>query len=413
MLRKLWALFLGYVIYALIRKISSAVELISYKQKIVFNTVWEDPRLDKEALKITKDDVLLTISSGGCNALSFLLDEPKQIYLVDRNPCQNALVELKIAAIKTLEYEDFWKMFGDGALPQFSTKYYPRLRHLLSGESQRYWDSKSFYFDGKGLKKSFYWRGTCGTVAWLVSWYVRMVPGLYDGLQALLATKTVDQQKLVYDKFVAPRLWNKFINTILKSEFYLSWTGIPLPQQKLLAGVAGSSESVGKWIKAQLDIVCAELPFHENYFWRVYINGKYSKECCPEYLEEKNFRKLKGLVDRISVNTMTITEFLDKKPQEKISIHVLLDHMDWMAEKPDLLSEEWNAILKNSTATPRFLWRSAAGDAQFVLETDVTHKGEKRKLKQILDMDRETANRLHQLDRVHTYTSLHVGKLKV
>jgi S-adenosylmethionine-diacylglycerol 3-amino-3-carboxypropyl transferase len=240
-----------------------------------------------------------------------------------------------------------------------------------------------------------------------------MVPGLYDGLQALLATKTLDQQKIVYDKIVAPRLWNKFINAILRSELYLSWTGIPLPQQKLLAGVAGSSESVGKWIKTQLDIVCAELPFHENYFWRVYINGKYTKECCPEYLEEANFRKLKGLVDRISVNTMTITEFLDKKPQPKISVYVLLDHMDWMAEKPDLLSEEWNAILKNANETPRFLWRSAAGDAQFVLETDVHHKGEKRKLKQILNMDPETANRLHQLDRVHTYTSLHVGKLKV
>jgi len=411
MIRKLWALFLGYFVYAIIRKISSAVEHISYKEKIIFNTVWEDPRLDKEALKIKKDDVLLTISSGGCNALSFLLDEPKHIYLVDRNPCQNALVELKIAAIKTLEYEDFWKMFGEGTLPQFSTKFYPRLRPLLSAASQQYWDSKAFYFDGKGLKRSFYWRGTCGTVAWLVSWYFRAVPGLHDALQALLATKTLEQQKVVYSKFVAPRLWNKFINMLIKSELYLSWTGIPLPQQKLLAGVAGSQESIGKWIKDQVDFVFSELPAQDNYFWRVYLNGKYTKECCPEYLQEDNFRKLKGLVDRITVTTTTITEFLTKNPEKKISIYVLLDHMDWMSEKPEILSEEWNAILQNATQKPRFLWRSAAADAKFVLDTQVKFNGKTSTLKSLLTMDNETANRLHVLDRVHTYTSLHLGKL--
>jgi len=86
--------------------------------------------------------------------------------------------------------------------------------------------------------------------------------------------------------------------------------------------------------------------------------------------------------------------------------------MDWMAEKPDILSEEWNAILQNATQSPRFLWRSAAGDAKFVLETKVNYKQHKNtKLSSLLTMDPETANRLHALDRVHTYTSLHVGHL--
>jgi len=321
-------------------------------------------------------------------------------------------VELKIAAIKTLEYEDFWKMFGEGALPQFSTKYYPRLRQHLSAESKRYWDSKSFYFDGKGLKKSFYWRGTCGTVAWLVSWYVRLIPGLNDALQALLAAKTVEEQKVIYHKFVAPRLWNKLINGLIRSELYLSWTGIPLPQQKLLASTAGSHETVGEWIKAQLEIVCAELPMQDNYFWRVYIDGRYTKDCCPEYLKKENFAKLKTLVGRITITTDTISEFLVKTPHQKISTFILLDHMDWMAEKPALLTEEWNAIFANATEKPKFLWRSAAADGEFVLATKVTYKGKQTTVKNLVELDPEGADRLHALDRVHTYTSLHVGHLK-
>ena len=31
------------------------------------------------------------ITSGGCNALDYLLDEPRRIYAVDMNPRQNAL----------------------------------------------------------------------------------------------------------------------------------------------------------------------------------------------------------------------------------------------------------------------------------------------------------------------------------
>eukprot|EP01123_Difflugia_compressa_P009298 TRINITY_DN303_c0_g1_i5.p1 TRINITY_DN303_c0_g1~~TRINITY_DN303_c0_g1_i5.p1 ORF type:complete len:414 (-),score=63.95 TRINITY_DN303_c0_g1_i5:82-1323(-) len=413
MLAKLWSLFMGYIVYAIIRKISSAVEKISYKNKIIFNTVWEDPRLDKEALNINSEDTILTISSGGCNALALLLENPKHIYLVDRNPCQNALVELKIAAIKNLDYDNFWKMFGEGVLPEFSTKFYPLLRQDLSPESQKYWDAKAFYFDGTGIKRSFYWRGTCGTVAWLVSWYFGLVPGLKHALRTLFNAKTVEEQKIVYENFVAPKLWNFFIRNIIKSEVYLSWTGIPLPQQKLLAGTAGSFETIGQWIMEQLEIVCTKLPIHENYFWRVYLNGRYTKDCCPDYLKMENFQKLRKSVHKITINTQTITEFLQSNPKTKISTYILLDHMDWMAEHPNLLTEEWEAIFANATKNPKFLWRSAAPDADFVLDTKVkTKKGKVATLRDLLELDEDTASRLHPLDRVHTYTSLHVATVK-
>jgi len=414
MIRQIWSFFIVSVVFAIIRKISSAVEYVFYQNKILFNTVWEDPRLDKEALRINEKDVILTISSAGCNALSFLLENPKHIFLVDRNPCQNALVELKIAAIKNLDYKLFWKMFGEGVLPNFSTKYYPKLRHDLSPEAQTYWDSKAFYFNGTGMKRSFYWRGTCGTVAWFISWYCNMVPGLSHALNTLFDAKTVDEQKLIYDKFVAPKLWGGLLSRVIKSEVYLSWTGIPLPQQKLLASTAGSNDSIANWIKAQIDYVCTELPIHENYFWRVYVKGSYSKECCPEYLKEENFAKLKANVGKITISTETVTEFLKRNPKKnKISTFVLLDHMDWMAEQPSVLTEEWEAILNNSTKNAKFLWRSAAlTDHNFVLRTAVKEKGKLVQLQDILDVDEKLSARIHPLDRVHTYTSMHVATLK-
>lgn len=36
----------------------------------VYNQIWEDPRVDLEALELGTDSRVLTISSGGCNALN-------------------------------------------------------------------------------------------------------------------------------------------------------------------------------------------------------------------------------------------------------------------------------------------------------------------------------------------------------
>lgn len=42
----------------------------------VYNQIWEDPRVDLQALRLDDDSRVLTISSGGCNALNCLLKNP-------------------------------------------------------------------------------------------------------------------------------------------------------------------------------------------------------------------------------------------------------------------------------------------------------------------------------------------------
>jgi len=262
------------------------------------------------------------------------------------------------------------------------------------------------------MKHSFYWRGTCGTVAWLLSWYISLVPGLNHALQSLFTAKSVEEQHRIYHKLVAPKLWNGVINLLVKSEVYLAYLGVPVPQQNLLYTTAGAPEMVGNWLQRQIEIVSAELPCHDNYFYRVYLDGKYAKNCCPDYLKEENFAQLKASIGKISITTETITEFLRKNPETKISTYILLDHMDWMAGKPEILTDEWNAIISNAAKNPKFLWRSAAADASFVLDTKLTYQGKDVQLRDILDLDEETAERLNALDRVHTYPSLHIAALK-
>src|SRR4051812_48813538 len=96
----------------------------------------EDPREDQKILNITKDDVMLVISSAGDNALSYAISsQPSRIHCVDLNPCQNHLLELKLAALMSLSHQDIWQLFGLGRHPNFRKL----LHENLSSHALQFW----------------------------------------------------------------------------------------------------------------------------------------------------------------------------------------------------------------------------------------------------------------------------------
>ncbi len=54
-----------------------------YARSLIYNTCWEDPAVDRQALGITAEDTILVITSAGCNALDYALAGPRRIHAVD------------------------------------------------------------------------------------------------------------------------------------------------------------------------------------------------------------------------------------------------------------------------------------------------------------------------------------------
>ena len=52
-------------------------------RSMVYPQIWEDPRTDMEALELTNQSRVVTIASGGCNVMSYLVANPAQIYAID------------------------------------------------------------------------------------------------------------------------------------------------------------------------------------------------------------------------------------------------------------------------------------------------------------------------------------------
>src|SRR6476469_3298303 len=150
--------------------VSSRVFKFVHGHNLVYNTCWEDPRLDRQALQLTPSDNVLVITSAGCNALDYVLCEPEHVYAVDMNPRQNALLDLKIAGIKTLDFEDFFRLFGYGFHPEARRLYERRMRPALPAWSQIWWDKWMRFFCHP--RRTFYYRGASGAFARFIRIYI-------------------------------------------------------------------------------------------------------------------------------------------------------------------------------------------------------------------------------------------------
>jgi S-adenosylmethionine-diacylglycerol 3-amino-3-carboxypropyl transferase len=376
---------------------------------LVYNTCWEDPRLDHQALKLTPDDTVLVITSAGCNALDYALAGPKQVVAVDMNPRQNALLDLKLAAIRNLEYEDFFAMFGQGRLPGARKIYADKLRPALSEWPQRYWDRWIKFFQPKN-RRPFYFRGTCGTFAMMINFYINRVAKLRPHINNLLDCETVAQQQEIYDRHVRERFWSKSMRFAMRRDTVLSLLGVPKAQRYQIE--TQYPGGITRFVQDSVEAVFARLPLSDNYFWRVYMTGRYTHECCPDYLKPENFQKLRdGLADRVQTHTDSVEGFLAKDPRP-ISRFVLLDHMDWLStQRLPLLAREWQWIVRRAAPGARILWRSGGLRTEFVDRTQILVDGRPRTVGELLTYDFPLAEQLHPQCRVHTYGSFHIADL--
>lgn len=377
-----------------------------YSRSLVYNTCWEDPAVDRRALDLGPDDHVLVITSAGCNALDYALTGVASVHAVDANPRQSALLELKLAGIRRLEFEDFFGFFGNGHHPDAKRIYRTALRSELSPFAREYWDRRVGWFADDGPGGSFYYHGLSGVVARGFRHYLALRPALRRGVDELLETRTLAEQRSVYDTRIHPHMWGRALNWVLSQGVTMSLLGVPGPQKREVemqhaGGVAG-------FVREAIEYVFRDLPLQSNYFWTLYLRGRYSLDCCPEYLKPALFGALKGgLAGRIEVHTSTVTEFL-RSTRGPITRLVLLDHMDWMScYLPEALCEEWEAILERANPGARLILRSAHRRPAYLRQLKIGG----RPLQELLKFHDGLAMALQPLDRVHTYAGFHIADI--
>lgn len=290
--------------------------------KLVFTHNWEDPESDHAALQIKSNDSIMAITSGACNVLGFLLFDPKVIYSLDINPTQSYLLEIKIAAIKSLSFEDFISFFG---LRQCKTRldFYEKLKPLLSKEATNYWESHK-----SKIKKGLLMNGQYERFIKIAGIFIKLLQGRKRVLR-LFDEKSKKEQEDYFDNVWDTRRFH-YMFKILFNKRMLAKRGLVADYFHFDDGSKSFSESFYNRSKKAF----RNIPIKGNYFLSLYLLGKYQNENeVPAYLKPENYNVIKSRLDRIQIITGDAQSWIDSMPDESIDCYALSNICELMSEK--------------------------------------------------------------------------------
>lgn len=328
-------------------------------QGLVYSQIWEDPEVDMDAMEILPSHHVVTIASGGCNALSYLLAKPAKVTAVDLSPAHVALLKLKIEGLKHLPgWTEFYRFFGAANDSANVAAYDQFIAPHLAHDVRAYWEGRKI--DGakriSGFARNFYRRGVLGRFIGAGQVAAR-VYGV--NLAGLLQCQSLAQQRAYFEKHISPLFSKPLVRHIVKSQFSLFGLGIP-PQQ--YATLADGNDMLLVLHERLKRLACA-FPIRENYFaWQAFGSG-YAPEGTgpvPPYLQPQNYAALRSQATRINVLHVNLTQFLSQAPPSSVDRFVLLDAQDWMDNAQ--LNTLWRVITAAATPAARVIFRTAGSE---------------------------------------------------
>jgi S-adenosylmethionine-diacylglycerol 3-amino-3-carboxypropyl transferase len=329
-------------------------------RRLVYTQIWEDPEADLAALQLPVGSTIVTISSGGCNALSYLTARPAQVFAIDLNEAHLSLLKLKLAGLRAFSrYEEFWQFFGEATSPANDTLYRERLRPLLDEEARAYWDKRNLF----GRRRHAYFTD---------GFYRHGMLGGFIGFAHLLARfARIDLTALLKGQPNAPervqalarlhRLFHSPLARLITGTPALLFSlGIPPQQRDLLGG----GEPINEVLHERLLRLINGHPNETNYFAWQALQRRYhgpGDRCLPPYLQHRQFERMRdgaGLIIPVHAN---LRQFMEGLPARQIDAVVLLDSQDWMA--PDEIAALWNAIDRAGSDDVRVIFRTAGKES--------------------------------------------------
>ncbi|MEQ9460568.1 MAG: DUF3419 family protein [Phycisphaeraceae bacterium] len=371
----------------------------------VYNQIWEDPRVDLQALRITPDESkILQISSGGCNVLNYLVAKPARIVAVDLNRHHMYLTRLKLAAAQHLpDHAAFFQFFGCGDTKPNVAAYHQHIKHHLDPGTRAYWERRP-KLTGPFRKprieyfgKNFYNQSKLGLllrVTHALSHFTRMNPA------RILELKTVEEQKAYFDEHIDPFFNRKVVRFLGRVPLVGFSLGIP-PHQHDAMMKECDGQVIDLYRERARKLLC-DFPIKDNYFAWQAVSRRYdreNREGIPDYLKAENFETVRAMAPRVETHVTSLTERLHREDVGGLDRFVFLDSQDWMP--PEVLTELWTEIARVAPVGARVVFRTASSVSPL-------EDGLPAELLARFTAHRDEADELFKQDRSAIYGGFHI-----
>lgn len=326
----------------IVATINTLILANSFFEKINYSACNEDSESERKALRLNSDDTVLCITGSGARPLDLLVDSPKKIISVDFNATQNYLLEIKIAAYKSLNYTEFKSFIG--LENQFSRQdLYAKLSPLLPKTTQNYWN-KNFNLIENGLLY-------CGTWERFLRIMAKAAFFRKKGIKKLMASETLEVQQEYWTNHWDNAIWKSFLKLV--SNRFL-WTKIICEPGALLIP---QEFDVYEYMRSRMNHLANNHLLRTNHFANLLFYGEYKTDCLlPLHLREEHFESIKSQVHKIEIITDSLLKVLDNKQLiESITAYSLSDFSSYA--DTEMYDEIWTKIIQNSADETKFCER--------------------------------------------------------
>ena len=261
---------------------------------------WEDDRVLRKSLAIKPGESVLSILSAGDNSLALLLDDPARVLAVDISPAQFALVDLKKAAIRHLDREEFLAFWGFLPSPNRIQTMSQLLPELEPG-SRTFWEGK-----GSQVAAGLLHAGKFESYFQRFRQYLLPLVHEREAVHALLSPKSAENQLHFYQDH-----WNSFRWRSLFRVFF----------SRQLLGLLGRDPAfldqvevpVGDFLFRRAEAELQSVKCQSNAFLRRIFLGDFT-QLLPEYLQEGKYEIVQQRLERLEIRLGAIQDFLDAEP---------------------------------------------------------------------------------------------------
>lgn len=376
-----------------------------YFDAFVYNQIWEDPRVDLQALNLDENSRVLTISSGGCNALNYLLESPAKVTAVDLNRHHIFLLDLKIAALKALDYDNFFAFFGHGRSDRAVEIFDRSIAAELNEKSRDHWSSKTL--SGRRRIEIFTRGGLYdhSRNGYFLRFFQKFARLVGSRPEKVLEARSFDEQSALFDQHIAPFYDSLIIKFIGRLPVTLFGLGIPPQQFDELLKDVGDGGNVVDVLRERTRRLAVDYPIDENYFaWQAFARKYDTEKLCavPDYLKRANFETLRENVSNLETVIGSVTDVIRDRPGETFNRFVFLDAQDWM--NAATMTELWSLIAEKGERGSRIIFRTAGSSSP--IENNLPPEVRSRFV-----YEEESSRELFKQDRASIYGGFHVYEL--
>jgi S-adenosylmethionine-diacylglycerol 3-amino-3-carboxypropyl transferase len=273
----------------------------------------EDWKTEKKALNIQPEDQVICVTASGDRPLNLLTNQLARLVSVDANPMQNALFDLKKAALLQLSYEEYAAFLGVTAYPDRLDLFHTRLKRQLTPLSNIL--LRPYY---KKIAKGILYQGALEIWIRRIAHFIQFCCG--DKVNELFSFADAAKQRSFLETEWNTETWRNAFQIIIRPLFVR-----PFIQDPGLYAYVDPNITAGRHIYDKIhDFLCRSVA-QESVLLSLLFQGKVEESALPIYLKEEGHEPIKGQLDRVNFVTADLIAFLEEAPHNSYNCFSVSD----------------------------------------------------------------------------------------